>query len=125
MANPRQEVLIDYTNWRGERGRRRIQPLRIVFENNEWHPESQWLLEAVDVEKGQERSFALAQIHSWFSVTEIEVATALVKEKPSTSFLQRRMQIGYGRATCLMETLEAMGVVSERSADGTRKTVTQ
>jgi predicted DNA-binding transcriptional regulator YafY len=65
MSDPRKEVVIDYTNWRGERGLRRICPLRVVFENNEWHPNTQWLLEAIDVERGVERTFALANIHSW------------------------------------------------------------
>ncbi len=40
MADPRKEVIIDYTNWRGERSVRRIFPLGISFENNEWHPET-------------------------------------------------------------------------------------
>jgi predicted DNA-binding transcriptional regulator YafY len=61
----RQVVTIDYENWRGKRRLRRIEPLRIVFANSEWHPESQWLLEAVDVEKGETREFAMKDIHSW------------------------------------------------------------
>jgi hypothetical protein len=66
MADPRQEVLIDYTNWRGERAVRRIRPTgRVAFENNEWHPETQWLLEAVDLETMSTRTFAMANIHSW------------------------------------------------------------
>jgi len=66
MADPRQEVMIDYTNWRGERSLRRVRPLQIDFENNEWHPETQWLLLAIDVEKGEPRTFAMKNIHSWF-----------------------------------------------------------
>jgi len=65
MADPTQEVLIDYTNWRGVRSIRRIRPLRIVFKNNEWHPKTQWLLEAIDLQKGEERTFALSNIHTW------------------------------------------------------------
>jgi predicted DNA-binding transcriptional regulator YafY len=65
MSDQRREVLIDYTNWRGERSMRRIVPMDIAFQNNEWHPETQWMLEAVDVEKGKMRCFALANIHSW------------------------------------------------------------
>jgi len=65
LRDPRREVVIDYTNWRGERGKRRIMPIRIVYDANEWHPETQWILEAVDLEKGEERTFALANIHSW------------------------------------------------------------
>lgn len=63
--DPRQEVTIDYTNHRGVRAMRNIRPLRIVFENNEWHPETQWLVEAIDLDKHEERSFALASTHAW------------------------------------------------------------
>lgn len=66
MPDRRKEVMIEYTNWRGERALRRIRPYRIDFENNEWHPDTQWLLSAVDIDTGQERSFALKNIHSWF-----------------------------------------------------------
>lgn len=65
MSDPAKNVTIDYTNWRGIRSLRVIYPLGIAFENNEWHAETQWLLEAVDVEKGEIRTFALANIHSW------------------------------------------------------------
>lgn len=65
MVAARETVTIDYTNWRGERGARLIYPLAIRFENNEWHPESQWLLEAVDLEKNEIRTFAMKNIHSW------------------------------------------------------------
>jgi predicted DNA-binding transcriptional regulator YafY len=65
MSNEHKEVIIDYTNWRGERALRRILPLSLSFENNQWHPETQWILEAVDVEKNVIRGFALANIHSW------------------------------------------------------------
>lgn len=65
MGSMRQVVEIDYTNWRGERSKRRIVPMSIAWENNEWHPETQWILEALDVDKRESRSFALASIHSW------------------------------------------------------------
>jgi predicted DNA-binding transcriptional regulator YafY len=65
MTNSKLEVTIDYTNWQGARSMRRIMPLRISFENNEWHPDTQWLLEAVDLDKGEVRTFAFAKIHSW------------------------------------------------------------
>lgn len=60
-----QIVTIDYTNYRGERRQRQIEPLRMYFGANEWHPEAQWLIEARDVEKNVTRSFALRSIHSW------------------------------------------------------------
>lgn len=61
---------IDYTNWRGERRVRQILPTgQLEFSNTEYHPESQWLLEAVDVEDGKVKLFALKDIHS-FGVME-------------------------------------------------------
>lgn len=59
------EVIIYYTNYRGETSQRHIRPVKIWFGSNEWHIEPQWLLDAVDIEKGAERTFALAAIHHW------------------------------------------------------------
>lgn len=59
------DVLIDYTNHRGERFSRRIRPVRIWFGKTEWHPDAQWLLEAFDYERSAQRNFALSEIHAW------------------------------------------------------------
>lgn len=60
------EVSIDYTNYRGERGPRRIIPHTIEFKRTPFHPESeQWILIATDVEKNELRGFAMKDIHSW------------------------------------------------------------
>ncbi len=66
-----QGVMIDYTNWRGERAVRHVLPLDMEFAANEWHPEPQWLLKALDLERGDgiERTFAMTQIHSWAPAT--------------------------------------------------------
>jgi predicted DNA-binding transcriptional regulator YafY len=58
-------VEIDYTNHAQERARRRILPLRMTFKSTEWHPVAQWILDAFDVDKLAERSFAVKDIHSW------------------------------------------------------------
>jgi len=58
-------VTIDYTNYRGERSKRRVCPSTIFFGSNEWHPEPQWLLEAWDFEKEAFRNFAVRDIHEW------------------------------------------------------------
>jgi predicted DNA-binding transcriptional regulator YafY len=60
-----QIVIIDYTNHRGERRERRIIPKSLRYGSTEWHPDSQWLLEAVDVEKRMSRSFSMKDIHQW------------------------------------------------------------
>lgn len=79
MGNPKQEVLIDYTNWRGERSARRIVPMSLSWENNEWHHETQWLLYALDVDKQEGRTFALANIHSWTPARPDDIGSAAGK----------------------------------------------
>lgn len=51
-------VHILYTNWRGETAVRNIIPSRIWWGKTEWHPEEQWLITALDVDKNQTRDFA-------------------------------------------------------------------
>ncbi len=58
-------VTIRYTNYRGETADRQILPKSIRFAASEWHPKEQWLLDAYDVGKKAERSFAMADIQSW------------------------------------------------------------
>lgn len=58
-----EEILtIDYVNHKGDRAMRRIVPSRAWYGSDEWHPETQWRLDAFDVDKGEWRSFALAGI---------------------------------------------------------------
>jgi predicted DNA-binding transcriptional regulator YafY len=65
----RKEVVIDYTNYRGERSMRRIRPTNLVWDSNEWHPVEQWLLIAWDLDKDASRAFAVSGIHSWVPLT--------------------------------------------------------
>ena len=58
-------VLIDYTNWRGERAKRRVLPLNWEYKANEWHKEEQWIMKAHDLDKDEEREFAMSGVHSW------------------------------------------------------------
>lgn len=67
MSEPREEVMIDYTNWHGERRWRRVRPLRMSFENSEWHHDTQWIMHAIDVEYAAVREFAMKDIHAWKS----------------------------------------------------------
>jgi hypothetical protein len=61
-------VVIDYTNWRGERSKRTIMPLEFHWGSNQWHPDPQWLLDAIDVKKQVVKTFAMLGIHSWKTV---------------------------------------------------------
>lgn len=58
-------VKIIYTNHRGETALRNIVPERIFFGSTEWHPETQWLMDAIDLDKGQSRSFAMKDVRAW------------------------------------------------------------
>lgn len=58
-------VTIIYTNYRKETAERKIIPKKIWFGSTEWHPEEQWLLEALDVAKNEDRNFAMKDIKSW------------------------------------------------------------
>lgn len=72
-----QFVVIDYTNWKGNRRERSIRPIELFFGINErYHPKKQWLLKAIDLEdhemevseteaKPKTKDFAMSNIHSW------------------------------------------------------------
>ncbi len=58
-------VRIFYTNYKGETAYRNIVPEKIWFGSTEWHPEPQWLLDALDLEKNALRNFALKDVRDW------------------------------------------------------------
>ncbi len=60
-------VTIDYTNYKGNRRLRNIEPVKLYWGATEYHVEPQWLLKAWDVEANDYRTFAMADIHSWGS----------------------------------------------------------
>lgn len=62
---PGQRVTFDYTNFRGDKSVRLVQPLWILFGVNEWHTEPQWLMVGYDVNKEAERTFAMKDIANW------------------------------------------------------------
>lgn len=62
MNEKNKEITIDYTNWKNITCVRRIRPIDIWFGVSEWHTGEQWFLKAIDVEKNEERDFALLGI---------------------------------------------------------------
>lgn len=56
---PGQTIRFEYRNWQGVVATRRARVISLVYGVTEWHPEPQWLLEAVDLEKDLVRLFAL------------------------------------------------------------------
>lgn len=79
-------AVIDYTNHRGERALRPIEPMRIVFGSTPWHPDPQWLLEAWDITKNALRSFALTGMPGWHPPAGATAEASLAKQ------LQRSME---------------------------------
>lgn len=64
----RQQVDIEYTSMKGDRFKRRIQPVPggLDFNYNAYHPDPQWLITAIDISgDGALKTFAVKQIHSW------------------------------------------------------------
>lgn len=58
-------VHIVYTNWKGETAERTIVPIELWYGATDYHPEEQWLLRALDIEKNDERNFAIKDIAEW------------------------------------------------------------
>lgn len=51
-----------YRNHRGEESLRRVVPISIRFGASQWHPQDQWLMKAFDLEKREDREFAMKDI---------------------------------------------------------------
>jgi hypothetical protein len=77
-------VIIGYTNYRGEYAERRIIPSHIWFGKTEWHPEPQWLLHALDLDKNATRDFALKDIGNDFAAAEVIRAQRLAMRATPT-----------------------------------------
>ena len=58
-------VTIKYKNYKGKISQRKIIPKQIRYDSTKWHPKSQWLLDAFDIDKMESRSFAIKDILSW------------------------------------------------------------
>ena len=65
--NEKKIVKILYKNWKNITSYRKIIPLSIDFQSNEWHKEEQWILNAFDVEKQDNRGFAIKDIKEWIT----------------------------------------------------------
>ncbi len=67
-ADPGRQVLIDYTNYKGERRKRIVVPKLIEFRETPHHKPAQWVMQALDLEKNAMRTYAMKDIHSWEQV---------------------------------------------------------
>jgi predicted DNA-binding transcriptional regulator YafY len=65
MIDTSRAVRFTYTNNRGQTGTRRVVPLAIAFDRNEWNPEEQWLMTGWDLDRQALRVFAMKLIRDW------------------------------------------------------------
>lgn len=52
-------IEFDYVNWKSIKGKRVVKILGFYYGSSEYHKEPQWLLRAKDLDKGEERIFAM------------------------------------------------------------------
>src|SRR3989344_4888587 len=64
MNDENKKIIISYTNHRNDTRERAIIPIEIWFGVSKWHDGEQWFLKAFDLDKQEERDFALLSIKS-------------------------------------------------------------
>ena len=62
LREPSQVLTFVYKNWKGEIRERRVVPIEIVFGHDSYHQPDQWLMHAIDMDKGARRTFAFAHM---------------------------------------------------------------
>lgn len=66
-------ITFTYTNYKGETDERQVEVgfygHAIAFAESEWHPERQWLFNAVDLARGAERTFAVKDMSNLRSMS--------------------------------------------------------
>ncbi len=59
---PGQVLKFLYKNWQGVVATRKARFEALIYTSNEWHRTPQWLIKATDLDKGEERLFALQDL---------------------------------------------------------------
>jgi hypothetical protein len=54
-----------YKNWKGETREREVEPINVWYGKTEFHTEEQLFLKAKELEKNEERDFALLDIEKF------------------------------------------------------------
>ena len=63
----------NYTNYAGKRSERKVEPKKVWFGENEYHPGAQWFLTAYDPSRNADRDFAVADIEN--KVVNVNITT--------------------------------------------------
>lgn len=72
------EVKMLYRNWRGEVARRSFTPVNMFHGTNEYHPVADWLIEGMDNDKNEVRTFAL---RGFDMTNEVALRDAMVSDR--------------------------------------------
>lgn len=57
-----QRLRFRYTNWQGITSIRDVDVVSLIFGSNDWHRDPQWMIAALDRDKGEMRYFSLLHI---------------------------------------------------------------
>lgn len=74
-------VRFRYKNYKGEVADRLAVPVSVFFGTTPYHVTPQWFLAALDLEKGERRDFALADVLEWY--TDLDAAKCLQRLTPT------------------------------------------
>ena len=89
----------------------------------DYSPEISDAIVSFDPETLERHPVVKSELLAQFSKLGNRKAVAIVKrdQKASTSYIQRRLQIGYNRAASLMERMELEGIVGPANHAGKRE----
>ncbi len=59
-------LCFEYKNYKSIVSRRNVQPIKIWYGETKYHPIKQYFLKAYDLDKDQERDFALSDIKEFY-----------------------------------------------------------
>lgn len=113
-----------YKNYRGEISRRRVHPSHVWFGSTPHHPEPQWFLQAVDLDKNLPRIFAFKDIVSMAPTIQDRVASWVEacfppevvhsKDERNFRFLEEALELVQANGCSWAEANEVITYVYDR-----------
>ena len=91
--NDGKTVQFTYTNWKGKTATRTVRPIELKFGSTIWHKKPQYLLSAYDLDRKENRCFALSDISNWkqIDLREAKITIVINKHLPSFEALHYHM----------------------------------
>lgn len=68
LENP---IVFEYKNWKGALSTRKIIPIKIWYGESDYHASAQWFIRALDIEKQENRDFAIQNIIKYIKMEEV------------------------------------------------------